>query len=84
MVESAHPAIETQRRIFIKYQYIPLAKPINGLKYGERQLDDIWRWVCQSQVYGHNGCKTHYIEKSKNPLYLKYGLGKAEYSSIDD
>jgi hypothetical protein len=33
MVESAHAVIETQRRIFIKYQYIPLAKPMNGLEY---------------------------------------------------
>ncbi len=52
---------------FVKYQDIALAKPTNGLKYGERQLDDIWRWVYWSQVYGHGSCKTHYIEKSKKP-----------------
>ncbi len=45
----------------IKYQDIPLAKTMDGLKYGECQLDDIWRWVCWSQVYGHS-CKTQYIE----------------------
>jgi hypothetical protein len=28
---------------------------MDGLKYGEHQLDNIWRWVCWSQVYGHNG-----------------------------
>jgi hypothetical protein len=28
---------------FAKYQDIPLAKPIDGLKYREHQLDDIWR-----------------------------------------
>jgi hypothetical protein len=37
------------------------------LKYGERQLEDDWRRVCWSQVYGHNSCKTYYIEKSKKP-----------------
>jgi hypothetical protein len=52
---------------FVKDQDIPLAKPTDGLQYGERQLDNIWRWVCWSQVYGHNGCKTHYIEESKKP-----------------
>jgi hypothetical protein len=38
---------------------------MDGLKYGEHQLDDIWRCVSQSKVYGHGSCKTHYIEKSK-------------------
>jgi hypothetical protein len=52
---------------FVKYQDIPLAKSTDGLKYGERQLDDIWRWVSWSQVYGHGSCKTHYIENSKKP-----------------
>jgi hypothetical protein len=28
---------------FVKYQDIPLAKPMDSLKYGERQLDKIWR-----------------------------------------
>jgi hypothetical protein len=28
---------------FVKYQDIPLANPTDSLKYGERQLDDIWR-----------------------------------------
>ncbi len=50
---------------FVKYQDIPFAKSTDGLKYGERQLENIWRWVCQSQVLRHNGCKTHYIEKSE-------------------
>ncbi len=66
MVESVHAAIETQRRVFCsKNQDIPLAKPIDSLKYGERQLDNIWRWVCWSQVYGHDGDMIPYIEKSK-------------------
>ncbi len=52
---------------FFKYQDTPLGKPTDGLKYGEHQLDDIWRWVCWSQVYGHDSCKTHYREKSKKP-----------------
>jgi hypothetical protein len=43
-------------------------KPTDGLKYGEQQLDNIWRWVCQSQVYGHDGDKIHYIEKSEKPV----------------
>ncbi len=38
---------------------------MDSLKYGECQLEDIWRWVCWSQVYEHDSCKTHYIEKSK-------------------
>jgi hypothetical protein len=50
---------------FIKYQYIILEKAMDGLKYGERQFDDIWRWVCWDQVNGHGSCKTYYIEKSK-------------------
>jgi hypothetical protein len=54
---------------FVKYQDIPLAKQMDGLKYGERQFDKIWRWVCWSQVYGHNGDTIHYIEGSK-----KYAL----------
>ncbi len=69
---------------FVKYQDIPSMKPTDGLKYGERQLDDIWRWVCWSQVYGHDSGTIHYIEKSKKPLYLKYGLGKAKYLSLAD
>jgi hypothetical protein len=52
---------------FVKYQDIPLAKPMDGLKYGEHQLESIWRWVCWSQVYGHNGDAIHYIEKGKKP-----------------
>jgi hypothetical protein len=64
---------------FVKYQDIPLANPMDGLKYGERQLDNIWRWVCWSQVYRHGSFKTHYIEKSAKPAYLKYGLGKVGY-----
>jgi hypothetical protein len=27
---------------FVKYQNIPLAKPMGSLKYGGHQLDDIW------------------------------------------
>jgi hypothetical protein len=42
---------------FVKYQDIPLVKPMDGLTYGERQLDNIWRWVRWSQVYGHNSCR---------------------------
>jgi hypothetical protein len=54
---------------FIKNQNIILEKPTDGLKYGEHQLDDIWRWVWWDQVNGHGICKTHYIEKSKkSPL----------------
>jgi hypothetical protein len=52
---------------FVKYQNIILEKPMDGLKYGEHQLEDIWRWVCWEQVNGHGSCKTHYIEKSKKP-----------------
>ncbi len=51
----------------VKYQDIPLAKPTDGLKYGEHQLDNIWRWVCQSLVYGHGGDMIQYIEKSEKP-----------------
>jgi hypothetical protein len=40
---------------------------MGNLKYGERQLEDIWRWVCQSQVYGHDSGTTHYIEKKEKP-----------------
>jgi hypothetical protein len=50
---------------FVKYQNIPLAKPKDILMYGERWLDDIWRWLSQSQVYGHDSGTIHYIEKSK-------------------
>jgi hypothetical protein len=55
------------REYFVEYQNILLANPTDGLKYGKCQLKDIWRWVCQSKVYGHNSNKTHYIEKSKKP-----------------
>jgi hypothetical protein len=40
---------------------------MDSLKYGEYQLDDIWRWVCWSQVYEHSSCKDHYTERSKKP-----------------
>jgi hypothetical protein len=30
-------------------------------------LDNIWRWVSPSLMYGHNGDMIHYIEKSKKP-----------------
>jgi hypothetical protein len=52
---------------FVKYQDIPLAKPMDGLKYGEHQLDNTWRWVCWPQVYGHDGDTIHCTEKSKKP-----------------
>ncbi len=58
------------REYFVKYQSILLAIPTDGLKYGECQLEDIWRWVCRSQAHGHDSCKTHYIEKSKIPALL--------------
>jgi hypothetical protein len=53
------------RGYFVKYQNILLANPTNGLKYGEGQLEDIWRWVCWLLLYGHTSGTTHYIEKSK-------------------
>jgi hypothetical protein len=40
---------------------------MDGLKYGERQLDSIWGWVCWSQVYGHDSGTIYYIEKSEKP-----------------
>jgi hypothetical protein len=40
---------------------------MDGLKYEEHQLEDIWRSVHWSQVYGHDSCKAHYIEKSEKP-----------------
>ncbi len=59
---------------------------MDGLKYGEHQLEDILRWLCWSQVYGHDSCKTQYIEKSKKPALPKVltgdRLGKAEYLSL--
>ncbi len=67
MVASFYAAVETQRRMFSYVSKYSYGDPMDGLKYGERQLEDIRRWVCQSQVYGHNSCKTHYIEKSKKP-----------------
>ncbi len=67
MVVSVYVAVETQQRIFVKYGNILIANPMDSLKYGKHQVEDIWRWVCRSQVYGHNSCKTHYIEKSKKP-----------------
>jgi hypothetical protein len=63
---------------FIMNQDIPLAKPTDGLKYEEHQLYNIWRWVCQSQVHGHDGDTI----QARNLHYLKYGLGKVEYSSL--
>ena len=56
-----------KEKYFVKYQDIPLAKPTDSLKYGEPQLDNVWRWVCWSQVYGHDGDTIHCIEKSKKP-----------------
>ncbi len=53
---------------FVKYQNILLAKPTDGLMYGEHRLDDIWSGVCWSQeVYGHDSGTIHYIKKSKKP-----------------
>jgi hypothetical protein len=46
MEQSVHAAVETQKEYFVKYPDIPLVNPIDGLKYRERQLDYIWRWVC--------------------------------------
>jgi hypothetical protein len=41
--------LRNKEEYFVKYQDIPLlAKPTDGLKYGEDQLDDFWRWVCRS------------------------------------
>jgi hypothetical protein len=66
-VESVQATIETQEEYFVKYQNIPLAKPMDDFKYEECQLDNVWRWVCWSQVYGHGSCKTYCKEKSKKP-----------------
>jgi hypothetical protein len=60
--------LKHNREYFIKYQNIILANLMDGLKYREHQLDDIWRGVCQDQVNGHGSFKTHYIEKSKRPV----------------
>jgi hypothetical protein len=67
---------------FVKYQNILLSKTFDGVKYGEHQLDDIWRWVCWSQVNGHDSGTIHYMRRVRNPHYLKDGLGKAEYLSL--
>jgi hypothetical protein len=64
-VASSYAAVETQRRIFCVVSKYSIGDPTDSLKYGEHQLDDIWRWVFWSQVYGHDSCKTHYIEESK-------------------
>ncbi len=37
------------KEYYVKYQNVLLANPTNGLKYGEHQLEDIWKWVCRSQ-----------------------------------
>ncbi len=58
MVDSVLLPLRNNREYFVKYQNILIVNPTGGLKYGERQLEDIWRWVCRSQVYGHNRCKT--------------------------
>jgi hypothetical protein len=44
------PLLRHKEDYFFKYQDIPFEKPTDGLKYGEHQLDNIWRWVCWSQV----------------------------------
>jgi hypothetical protein len=67
MVDSVYVTIETQQRIFCEVSKYSISEPNRGLKYGEGKLEDIWRWVYLSQVYGHNSCKTHYIEKSEKP-----------------
>jgi hypothetical protein len=67
MLASFYAAVETQRRIFCYVSKYSYGDPTDGVKYGERQLEDIWRWVCWSQVYGHNSGTTHYIEKSTKP-----------------
>jgi hypothetical protein len=36
---------------FVKYQDIPLAKPTDGLKYGERQLDYLEMGVLVTSVW---------------------------------
>ena len=38
-------------------------------EYGHVSWDNIWRWVCWVQLYGHGSCKTHHIEKSKKHAY---------------
>ncbi len=50
---------------FVKYQNIILEKPMDSLKNGERQLEDILRWVCRDQVNERGPCTSHYIKKSK-------------------
>ncbi len=62
--------LRLKEEYFVKYKDILLAKPKEGFKYGEHQLDDIWRWVCWSQVYGHDSDMIHYIEKRKKPALL--------------
>ncbi len=49
-LDSVYVAVETQQRVSVKYQNILLANPTDGLKYGERQFEDIWGWMCWSQV----------------------------------
>jgi hypothetical protein len=62
---------------FVKYQNIPLAKPTDGLKYGKRQLDDIWRlgvlvksvwtWQLQDPLHReeHKTCFALSMDKGK-------------------
>jgi hypothetical protein len=61
---------------FIKYGNIILEKPKDGRKYGECQLDDVWRWVCRDQVNGHGSCKSHYSSVQLNVNYCHFFFDK--------
>jgi hypothetical protein len=34
-------SLRHKEEYFVKYQDVPLEKPVDGVKYGEHQLDDI-------------------------------------------
>jgi hypothetical protein len=66
-VGSVYVVVETQQWMFCYVLKHSISNPTDGHKYRERWLEDIWRWICRSQVYGHDSGRTHYIEKSKKP-----------------
>jgi hypothetical protein len=44
-VASLYAAIETHRRMFREVSKYSFGDPMDGLKYGEYQLEVIWRYI---------------------------------------
>ncbi len=59
----------TKMQYFVKYWNICFRDLTGIVKYGHVSWEFFWRWVHQTYLYQHDGCKTHSIENYEKHTY---------------